>query len=321
MTAVIVDIKGKYAAALDEHGSIVKIPNANYTIGQEIELHPLSQKRAPSLRRIGTSAAAAALILAIGTGTACAAPYGTVTLEADSAIEYTINRFDRVLSVKALNEEGETVLETLDQDSLRFRPVDQAIAATLEQIAPVEEADNVEAQERRPIQITAVTRDEQHTERLQEHLNDRIPERPASIHPAFLPETSYGKYPSEEPGSDAAQWENTPVHVGETSLVFSPDGPENGGILQEAGPSGREGNLNPDSLGGEMPPAPPADNLSSEPSTVRDSIDQSENQLLPPGGDFSAGPSADFHEPGNGVSTPPHGSAGGPAPGGLPPAP
>ena len=39
MKAVIVDLQGKYAAALDETGSVVRIPNAAYRIGQEIELH------------------------------------------------------------------------------------------------------------------------------------------------------------------------------------------------------------------------------------------------------------------------------------------
>ena len=36
MKAVIVDLQGKYAAALDETGSVVRIPDAAYRIGQEI---------------------------------------------------------------------------------------------------------------------------------------------------------------------------------------------------------------------------------------------------------------------------------------------
>ena len=168
MNAVIVDLKGKKAAALDENGNVIKIPNANYAIGQKIQLHAVSQKRAPSLKRIGTVAAAAALILSIGTGTAYAMPYGTVSLDADAAIEYTINRFDRVLSVRALNEEGEAVLADLDDHSLRFRPVEEAINTTLEQ-------QELSREGAPALQITTKTRDEHHTERLQEHLMDRIP--------------------------------------------------------------------------------------------------------------------------------------------------
>ena len=168
MNAVIVDLKGKNAAALDEHGNVIKIPNANYAIGQKVRLHAVSQKHAPSLKRIGTVAAAAALILSIGTGTAYAMPYGTVSLDADAAIEYTINRFDRVLSVRALNEEGEAVLADLDDHSLRFRPVEEAINTTLEQ-------QELSREGAPAVQITTKTRDEHHTERLQEHLMDRIP--------------------------------------------------------------------------------------------------------------------------------------------------
>ena len=43
MKAVIVDLQGKYAAALDETGSVLRIPNAAYRIGQEIELHEVPQ--------------------------------------------------------------------------------------------------------------------------------------------------------------------------------------------------------------------------------------------------------------------------------------
>ena len=167
MNAVIVDLKGKKAAALDENGNVIKIPNANYAIGQKIRLHAVSQKRAPSPKRIGTVAAAAVLILSIGTGTAYAMPYGTVSLDADAAIEYTINRFDRVLSVRALNEEGEAVLADLDDHSLRFRPVEEAINSTLEQ-------QELSREGAPAVQITTKTRDEHHTERLQEHLMDRI---------------------------------------------------------------------------------------------------------------------------------------------------
>ena len=169
MNAVIVDIKGKYAAALDENGTIIKIPNADYALGQKIQLHELPTRRhVPSLKRIGTVAAAAALVLSIGTGTAYALPYGTVSLDADAAIEYTINRFDRVLSVRALNEEGEAILSEIDPQSLRFRPVEQAITVTLD-------VPELSTNESSPIRITASTRDERHSERLQEHLMEQIP--------------------------------------------------------------------------------------------------------------------------------------------------
>lgn len=169
MNAVIVDIKGKYAAALDESGAVVKIPNANYAIGQKIQLHEMQpRRRTASLKRIAAVALAASLILSIGMGTAYALPYGTVSLESDAAIEYTINRFDRVLSVKALNEEGEAVLSEIDPRSLRFCSVEQALSLTLD-------APELSGDEAPVFHITASTNNELHSERLQERLIERFP--------------------------------------------------------------------------------------------------------------------------------------------------
>lgn len=206
MNAVIIDIKGRSAAAMCENGSIVRIPDANYTVGQVMELHEIRHRRAPSLRKIGTVAAAAALILGIGTGTAYATPYGTVTLDTDSAIEYTINRFDRVLRVKALNEEGEAVLETLDVDTIRFRPVEQAIEATFSR---------QESGDKSPIQIVTKTKNAQHTERLQEHLRHSV--RTESLPPIpdgtpGLPDIGFSREASTHD-------RDTREHIG----VFHPD--------------------------------------------------------------------------------------------------
>lgn len=188
MKAVIVDLRGKHAAALDETGRIVKIPNADYGIGQEIELHAVPPARQKVNRRFASAAAAAVLVLGLGTGTAFALPYGTVTLDSDSAIEYTINRFDQVLSARALNEEGEEILSSLDEQSFRFRPVKEAIAAALEQ---------QETDEESAVAITAETPNDRHTERLQEQLREHIPERRSPDRREGSPELPEDDLPQE----------------------------------------------------------------------------------------------------------------------------
>jgi len=198
MKAVIVDLKGKYAAALDENGNVIRLRNANYSIGQTVQLQAVKHSRTPSVKRLGTVAAAAALILAIGTGTAYATPYGTVSLDADSSIEYTINRFDHVLKVKALNEEGEALLSNVEERTLCFRPVEQAIAATLENR-------DIDSNDTDSIQITAETRSKRHTERLQEHLTDRITVNEDHILPDDMPEPSGRPEPAESGYSNENQ--------------------------------------------------------------------------------------------------------------------
>ena len=167
MKAVIVDIRKKQAAALDESGRVVRIHSAGYELGQTIELHEVKPVRAPQmLKRLSFGVAAAVLAVMIGTGTAYATPYGTVTLDGDSAIEYTINCFDYVLDVKAADEEGEALLEAIDTSTLRHHRIDEAINTTvdhLEQRGTIDQRD-VE------IHIKADTKNEAHTEQLREKL-------------------------------------------------------------------------------------------------------------------------------------------------------
>ena len=139
MKAVIVDIRGGYAAALAENGEVRRVKNAAYEIGQEIELGEAAavMKRRTltgSLRQAGAIAAAAALVIFAGGATAYAIPYGTVSVEVNPTIEYTINCFDYVIGVKAANEEGEAVLEEIEAGNLRHRRIGDAIEATLKQI-------------------------------------------------------------------------------------------------------------------------------------------------------------------------------------------
>ena len=172
MDAVIVDIRKNQAAALDASGRIVRIHNAGYEIGQTIELHEVRPVRTPTmLKRLSTGVAAAVLIAMIGAGTAYAMPYGTVTLEGDASIEYTINCFDYVLDVQAVNEVGETLLSEMDTRQLRYHRVEQAISVT------VAEIERGEAE--MPLRITADTRNEDHSDRLRQELGPMV-ERSAS---------------------------------------------------------------------------------------------------------------------------------------------
>ncbi len=63
---------------------------------------------------LGSSVAAALLVVLIAGGlTANAAPISTVTLDVNPSVSYGLNVFDRVVSAKAYNEEGEELLEGL----------------------------------------------------------------------------------------------------------------------------------------------------------------------------------------------------------------
>ena len=239
MKAVIVDFRDGHAAALRDDGCVVKVRDAGYELGQVIELHERVQPR--WRRTVFSLAAAAALLLSIG-GAAYATPYGTVTLDADPSIQYTINMFDYVLDVKAENEEGEALLAELDIRHLRHRPVDSAITSAMQQLeqrrAPEDAALSVS--------VSANTRNERHTERLRRELERTVNEHMPI--PTTESENQPGKHNS---AAEPTQPENP---AADTS-VFHPD-------------DKKTPNLQPDRAGtagvGSIPLEPQAGQLPNE---------------------------------------------------------
>ncbi len=299
MKAVIVDLKGKYAAALDETGSVIRIPNAAYTPGQVIQLQEVRHGRTLSLKRIGAVAAAAALILSIGTGSAYAMPYGTVSVDGDSELEYTINCFDYVLGVKALNEEGEALLSEIDEKTQRHCRIEKAVAAAVEQMEQDKQTEQAE-QEEEPVRVTASTKGESHSERLQTRLEQTVrehgarpgaagerPEQPSqeSRPDGTTPETAGGMLPQsgteeaafpqrpETPGMSAAEDTSgtasaerpeKPQEGAETAPEDLPAGMTEG--TEEFSPDGREFPQPPGGTAdGEQSPAGPSSDLSNPP--------------------------------------------------------
>ncbi len=135
MNGVVVDIKGKQAALLTEDGTVRKVPDRGYAIGDTIfwqqgEIVPARR----ILRYAATAAATLIAVMGIGAGTAYAVPYGTVSIDVNPSIEYTVNIFDYVLSVKGVNEDGEAILAELDAKTLKHHSITQAIETTLQEI-------------------------------------------------------------------------------------------------------------------------------------------------------------------------------------------
>ncbi|WP_283606983.1 anti-sigma factor domain-containing protein [Faecalispora anaeroviscerum] len=130
MKAVILEIKGNEAAALSDDGCILKVKNKKYVIGQVIELE---NKKRISTRFVIWAATAAAAVGVFGTGAwAYYTPYTYVSLDVNPSIEYTVNRFDRVLSATAVNTDAENILKDLE---LTNQPIDTAVKETVDEIS------------------------------------------------------------------------------------------------------------------------------------------------------------------------------------------
>lgn len=131
MKSVVVEIKDGFAAVLSDDGSIVKIKNKNYSMGDEIVM---KNQKLHITKKLALSIASTVLIvLAGGTGTwAYYSPYSYVSLDVNPSIEYTLNRFDRVIKVESVNDDGQVILDNID--SLNNLTIEAAISKTVDEI-------------------------------------------------------------------------------------------------------------------------------------------------------------------------------------------
>lgn len=138
MNAVITEIRGAKAAALSDDGRIRLLENRNFQIGQIIEIKEMKTNKISRVHKLTkrasawVAAAAAVMLITLGAGSyAYFTPVGLVSLDVNPSIEFNVNRFDRVLSVEAMNEDGAKVLEQL---KLKNKNIEAAIKATLAEI-------------------------------------------------------------------------------------------------------------------------------------------------------------------------------------------
>lgn len=132
MTAIIVQIQNNHAAALLEDGRFVRVPNRRYRLGQRVAMN----RTAPMTRKL--SAIAAALMLCIGltgfAGHLFFSPYAYLSIDVNPSLELTLNRFNRVLAVEAVNEDGAEIAGELDLKRVRYAPVGQAVEETVSRL-------------------------------------------------------------------------------------------------------------------------------------------------------------------------------------------
>lgn len=170
MKAVILDIKEGYASVLSDNGCFEKIKNNDYEIGQVIHMNnPKS-----ITKKFAAMAASAAAVFIIGTGTwAYASPYSYVSLDVNPSIEFTVNRFDRVLRVKAVNDDGEEILKEIHLDNIENKTIEEAIKETITQIS---EAGYFEDPVEGGIVIATSGKDEEKAQELADELGKTVEE-------------------------------------------------------------------------------------------------------------------------------------------------
>ncbi|MDN5331305.1 MAG: hypothetical protein PWP45_530 [Tepidanaerobacteraceae bacterium] len=131
MKAVIIDIQRNFIIVVNQKGEFIKIPNKykDRQIGDEIDVLEIDTR---IIFRKVASIAAVLIITTIlaGYGMAFYRPVTYVTIDVNPSVEISLNRFDRVLDVEGLNEEGKRLVG--DGRSFKALPADEAVRILLD---------------------------------------------------------------------------------------------------------------------------------------------------------------------------------------------
>ena len=129
MKAVVVEVKNGHVVALSENGVFKTVKNQNYAVGEVLIMKENNSKKI-SKKFIVTMAGAIAIIV-LGSAGAYAyyTPVSYVSLDVNPSVEYSVNRFDRVLKAKGVNEDGKQLIEDLN---LNGKSIDEAISQTVD---------------------------------------------------------------------------------------------------------------------------------------------------------------------------------------------
>lgn len=132
MKSIVLEIRGNKAALLSDDGCITKVKNENYEIGQEVLIN--MKKNISLKKKVAYMAASFAVVLGIGAATYYV-PTTYVSMDVNPSIEYKVNMYKRVVSVKGVNEDGTQVVEKISWASLRNKSIDEAIRLTVNEVA------------------------------------------------------------------------------------------------------------------------------------------------------------------------------------------
>ena len=116
MEYLVMECGLSYAVVMDQDGRILKVPNLGYTVGQSLKdvvllpERPIRQQTLHKrLARWGTMVACLCLFLLGSWG--WQSPIGTVRMQINPDVQLSVNRFDRVVALEGLNEDGAALID------------------------------------------------------------------------------------------------------------------------------------------------------------------------------------------------------------------
>lgn len=113
MKAVIVELIEDKAVVLCKNGDFMKIKKCKgYEVGKEIDISSVTNFKMSRLTKMVSAAAAVILVAGLSYGIySYNTPYSYLNIDINPSVEIATNVYDRIISVKPLNEDGQKLLE------------------------------------------------------------------------------------------------------------------------------------------------------------------------------------------------------------------
>lgn len=128
LKAVVAQIVGHHAVLLTENGVFVKVKNQRYRTGQQITF---CEKRRLPAKALAMAAGLAVFLLGSAFLALERLPYAYVSVDVNPSIEFTLNWFDRVLSLRAVNGDAIPIAQSLEENGVLNQPIDIAVGMTI----------------------------------------------------------------------------------------------------------------------------------------------------------------------------------------------
>lgn len=162
MKGIVLETSSNEAVILCSNGTVSKIKNKHYKKGQVLNMN----NKFKLMTKAGSIAAALAITAV--TGFAYTNPSTYVSLDVNPSIEYKLNAFDRVISVVAVNEDGEKVVNELD---LKNEKVTEAVLKTIEKL---KEQGYLTEEDYSGVVIAVSNKDKEKSDKLASDIEDEI---------------------------------------------------------------------------------------------------------------------------------------------------
>ena len=157
MKGLVLQIKGKYAYIVDENGVFARIINKEYKVGQEINISSqpcMHEKKAFSIKTIASLAAVLVLSFTLAaTGYCFFTPFSYVTIDINPSLEFSVNYFDMVIGINAINDDAKHLVEN-KEFSLKYKNVSSAAEKIIDEAVA---QGYVKAQQENPVVVAVVS--------------------------------------------------------------------------------------------------------------------------------------------------------------------